>query len=117
MSKIYILCVFIVVGIAAIQFDLPAQEAKKQIKKVKIAKIKTANKEVVPIKVEDKKKSSVKKTKKKKSSVHFVDKDGDGINDNRCSGMGVGSKKRHGKKIDIDSVQKLIDDKQKRKKR
>lgn len=27
----------------------------------------------------------------------FVDKDGDGINDNRCSGMGLGHKKQKGK--------------------
>ncbi len=36
---------------------------------------------------------------------HFVDKDGDGINDNRCSGMGIGKRKRHGKVLNVDSVE------------
>lgn len=38
---------------------------------------------------------------------NFVDKDGDGINDNRCTGMGLGRKKRHGQKImPIDTTEK-----------
>ena len=35
---------------------------------------------------------------------HFIDKDGDGINDNRCSGMGIGRKRKHGEVIHPDSV-------------
>ena len=35
---------------------------------------------------------------------HFIDKDGDGINDNRCSGMGIGRKRKHGEVILPDSV-------------
>ena len=35
---------------------------------------------------------------------HFVDKDGDGINDNRCSGMGIGRKRKHGEVILPDSL-------------
>lgn len=35
---------------------------------------------------------------------HFVDKDGDGINDNRCSGMGIGRKRKYGEVILPDSL-------------
>ncbi len=40
----------------------------------------------------------------KKKCGHFVDRDGDGINDNKCSGMGIRRQKKHGEVIKNDSL-------------
>lgn len=38
------------------------------------------------------------KHQKNRMKNHFIDKDGDGINDNRCNGFGVGKSKQQGRK-------------------
>lgn len=108
MRKLILFCVIIITVIA---FNCDNCNCADKAKG-KTTVVNDKSKEKKSVVVQDKckvktKKSSTKTCNKdscKTKCGKFIDKDGDSINDNRCSGMGIKKTKRHGNVIKNDSL-------------
>lgn len=109
MRKLILFCVIIITVIA---FNCDNCRCADNKAKGKSTVVNDKSKEKKAVVVQDKCKVKAKKSCSNSCSKDscktkcgkFVDKDGDGINDNRCSGMGISKNKRHGSVIKNDSL-------------
>ena len=98
MKCIVIIFLFILIS----SFSIDAQQIKNKTNtKTKATKLlaDTSKKSLISIDTCNNKCKDSCKFKKNKGQCRmkdtFIDKDGDGLNDNRCNGMGLGCKKRN----------------------
>ncbi|MBX3042616.1 MAG: hypothetical protein KIT33_00830 [Candidatus Kapabacteria bacterium] len=108
MKKIFIyitILLFIVTALNSQEIPLESKEQSKEIEKIEQPVEPNSVEKNVKENIEQNKnnpKLDELKQRRQKRNEHFIDKDGDGINDNRCNGFGMqrgkGKGKRSGKK-------------------
>jgi hypothetical protein len=100
MRRFTSVCVIIFAILLVCNFDGISQNKGKKLKR-RITIVKDSTIKKVPSTCKSK---TCKNDTVKAHCGRFIDKNGDGINDNRCSSMGISKKKRHGKVINADSL-------------